>query len=167
MGNTLRGVPGLYEELARNGKFKDVEVDGRLEPQPNFVLPFANAQELKTHIWLKRVFPLRLFARLLHACLLLAGALFSWFTVSPQTLLLLHVVCVLCVHRYANERLLCPSGGFRGTAGFSVLQLRVQECDTQAASTFSSVAPVAQSLLRIDNKILWCQDTLRTYVQVI
>ena len=30
MGNTLSGVPGLYEELARNEKFKDVEVDGRL-----------------------------------------------------------------------------------------------------------------------------------------
>ena len=160
----MRGVPGSYEELARNGKFKDVEVDGRLETlnQTSFspICKRTGAQD--THLAQACVSAASVcttFARM--------SALFSWFTVSPQTLLLLHVVCVLCVHRYANERVLCPCGGFRWTARFSVLQLRVQECDTQASSTFSYFAPVAQSLLHINEKIVWCQDIPRACVQVI
>ena len=141
---------------------------GDWKPQTNFVLPLVQTHRSSRHIWLACVFPLCLFARLRHARLVLAGALFSWFRVSPKTLLLLHVVCSLHAQIHERKRVcVCLSGGFRGTAGFAVFQLRVQECDTQEASTFSCAAPVAQSLLRIHNKIVWCQDTPRTCVQVI
>ena len=52
-----------------------------------------------------------------------------------------------------------PSGGFSGTAGFSVLELEVQRGSTRTALTESRPRPVAESLLHIGDIVEWREDT--------
>ena len=93
---------------------------------------------------------------------------------QPAWLLFLQVLVVvvtwICKLESSKQRV-CPSvaaqRGFRTAANFAMFQSRVWECSTQTTSTFFCVAPIAKTFLFIDHKVVRCQDTPRTCVQVI
>ena len=60
-----------------------------------------------------------------------------------------------------------PLGGLSGAAVFTVLKLSVQEWSTQMAFAKACVAPIAQSLVHADDKVLRRKDSTSTRVQVV
>ena len=59
------------------------------------------------------------------------------------------------------------TGGFSGTAGFSVFELGVQKGSTQTAWIQARPRSVAESLVHIGDAIEWRKDTSCARVQVV